>query len=149
MTTGDQVVRHGGEVAAGGWRRALPAVEASVPVARAWARDLLAVWIVAPALDDVLLLLSEVVTNAVTHSDSGRSPDGRVRLRVALLSRVRGVHVEVADDGAAGEAPVARPAEVGSAGGRGLWLVSEIASAWGSSPRDDGPGRSVWFQVVE
>ncbi|WP_344938729.1 ATP-binding protein [Sphaerisporangium flaviroseum] len=142
----EQVVQHGGEVPAGGWRGEFPGEEASVPAARAWVRGLLVTWIAAPALDDVLLLLSEVVTNAVAHSASGRAADGRVAVRVAWAARV--VHVEVTDAGSATSAPVARVAAADGDGGRGLWLVNAIATAWGSH-HDPAVGRTVWFQVAE
>ncbi|MEU8272558.1 hypothetical protein AB0B89_36080, partial [Sphaerisporangium sp. NPDC049002] len=64
----EQVVRHGGEVPARGWRGDFPGEDASVPAARARARELPAARIGLTALDDVLLLLTEVITNAVTHS---------------------------------------------------------------------------------
>jgi anti-sigma regulatory factor (Ser/Thr protein kinase) len=103
--------------------------------------------VAAPALDDVLLLLSEVVTNAVAHSASGRTAGGRLTVRVTLVAL--GVHVEVADAGSATSAPVARVVEADSDGGRGLWLVNQIATAWGSCGHDGEAGRSVWFQVAE
>ncbi|WP_248964605.1 ATP-binding protein [Sphaerisporangium perillae] len=145
MRMDEQVVRHGGALPADGWSRGFPGEEASVPAARAWVRELLATRIAATALDDVLLLLSEVVTNAVAHSDSGCVVDGLVTVRVARVSEA--VHVEVTDAGSATCAPVARVAEPDSDGGRGLWLVNQIATAWGSSCPDGGAGRSVWFQV--
>lgn len=141
---GEQVVRHGGEVPVGGWCRDLPGEEASVPVARAWVRELLAARVPGAALDDVLLLLSEMVTNAVTHSASGQGTDGQVTVRVALVSRM--IHVEVTDAGSVTSAPVARPAPPDSDGGRGLWLVNAISTAWGSH-HDAGTGRTIWFQV--
>jgi anti-sigma regulatory factor (Ser/Thr protein kinase) len=147
MTMDDQVVRHGGEVPAGGWCREFPGEEASVPAARSWARELLATRIASTALDDLLLLLSEVITNAVTHSESGRTEEGQVTVRVARVSHA--VHVEVTDAGSATRAPVARVADADSDGGRGLWLVNLIATAWGSSCHDGEAGRSVWFQVAE
>ncbi|MFC4587393.1 ATP-binding protein [Sphaerisporangium corydalis] len=116
-----------------------------MPATRAWARGLLATRVAGPVQDDVMLLLSEVVTNAVEHSSSGSRADGRVTVRVTLSSRF--VHVEVTDAGSATSAPVARMVEAGSEGGRGLWLVDMIATAWGS--RHDGKaGRTVWFQAA-
>ncbi|GAA2878656.1 hypothetical protein GCM10010517_40730 [Streptosporangium fragile] len=106
-----------------------------------WARERLAGRVAAPALDDVLLLPSEPVTNAVTHSDSGRSADGRMTVYVARLPGA--VHVEVTDDGSAAHAP-----EPDDEGGRGLWLVDLVATAWGSH-HDDEAGGSVWFRVTE
>ncbi|MBG0815575.1 ATP-binding protein [Planomonospora sp. ID82291] len=127
------------------WWREFPGEEVSVPVAREWARGLLAGRIAAPVLDDALLLLSEVVTNAITHSDSGRTAGGRVVVRMACTSE--GVHVEVADDGSATCTPAVRVPEADDDGGRGLWLVDLLAAAWGSKRGE--AGGSVWFRVVE
>lgn len=123
----------------------LPGMEASVPRARAWLRDRLGVD--HPALDDVLLLASELVTNAVRHSDSRHV--GTVT--VAAATRPGVVHVVVIDDGAAtvprvGDVDVSGgDGEEQSEGGRGLFLVEMLARAWGI--HDDGAGRAVWFEV--
>ncbi|WP_440065983.1 ATP-binding protein [Streptosporangium sp. OZ121] len=128
----------------GAWRRVFPGRVESVPEARAWARDLLAGRVGASVLDDVLLLLSELTTNAVAHSDSGRTADGRVTVYVARTGTM--VHVEVADDGSAASAPAVRVPEADDDGGRGLWLVEMVAAGWGS--HRDGAGGSVWFRVA-
>ncbi|MGV9779573.1 ATP-binding protein [Streptosporangium sp. NPDC003464] len=131
----------------GAWRREFPGEVSSVPAARAWAHGLPAVRLAPPALDDVLPLLSEVVTNAVTHSDSGRTAGGRVTVRVTCDPGV--VHVEVTDDGSATSAPAVHVPDADADGGRGLWLVDLVATVWGSSRHDDEAGRSVWFEVAE
>nr|WP_246497200.1 ATP-binding protein [Sphaerisporangium rubeum] len=127
------------------WSGEFPGEISSVPVARSWVRGVLVTRVGGPALDDVLLLLSEVVTNAVAYSASGSTEGGRVTVRVAVSSRL--VHVEVTDAGSATSAPVARVVEADSEGGRGLWLVNMIATAWGSHC-DDEAGRTVWFQAA-
>jgi len=124
----------------------LPGMDASVPRARAWLRDRLGAR--HPALDDVLLLASELVTNAVRHSDSRDA--GTVTVVAAALPGV--IHVVVIDDGAAtvprvggAESPEFPVCDEESEGGRGLFLVEMLASAWGTY--DDGSGRAVWFEV--
>ncbi|WP_377289902.1 ATP-binding protein [Planomonospora corallina] len=129
----------------GTWRREFPGEEASVPAAREWARELLDGRVAAPVLDDVVLLLSEVVTNAVTHSDSGRTADGRVV--VWMVRAPEAVHVEVADGGSAVSAPAVRVPAADEDSGRGLWLVDLLSAAWGS--HRDAIGGSVWFRVAE
>ncbi|MER6171989.1 ATP-binding protein [Streptosporangium sp. NPDC001681] len=116
------------------WRQVFPGRVASVPEVRVWARDLLTGRVAAPALDDVLLLLSELATNAVAHSDSGRTTDGRLTVYLARTTTM--VHVEV----------TVRVPETDDDGGRGLWLVDLLAAEWGF--HHDGAGRSVWFQVA-
>lgn len=126
------------------WRKAFPGRVESVPEARAWARDLLAGRVAVPVLDDALLLLSELTTNAVAHSDSGRTADGKVTVYLARTSTM--VHVEVADDGSDASAPAVRVPDTDDDGGRGLLLVHLLAAEWGS--HCDGTSRSVWFRIV-
>lgn len=97
------------------------------------------------ALDDVVLLVSEVVTNAVVHSQSGREPDGQVSVYVARTPSV--IHIEVTDGGSAITQPAMGAADPESDGGRGLWLVNLLATAWGTHQHDEA-GAAVWFQVT-
>ncbi|MEV4746403.1 ATP-binding protein [Streptosporangium sp. NPDC049248] len=126
------------------WRQVFPGQVASVPEVRAWARDLLAGRVAVPLLDDVLLLLSELAANAVAHSDSGRTADGRLTVYLARTTTM--VHVQVTDDGSVTSVPAVRVPEADDDGGRGLWLVDLLATEWGS--RYDGASRSVWFQMA-
>src|SRR5258708_5909662 len=74
------------------------------------------------------LVTSELVTNSILHSRSGDS--GKVTVLVIDLgARVR---VEVVDEGSDKDAHM-RSAEAGLADhGRGLWLVQQFASSWGT-----------------
>lgn len=121
----------------------LPGVPESVACARQYVRQVLA-GACRPETDDLVLLVSELVSNAVRHSDSGRGPDGRVTVSLELVGDV--IHVEVTDAGSAANAPL-EPGEVdlNGEGGRGLWLVNEMSAAWGW--HDVPGGRVVWFQV--
>jgi anti-sigma regulatory factor (Ser/Thr protein kinase) len=93
----------------------------------------------ADALDDVRLLLSEVVTNAVRHS--GAPPGARIAVSVSVTSgRVR---AEVADGGLGFE-PTPRHLPRLESGGWGLHLVDRLADRWGVDR--DGPVR-VWFEL--
>lgn len=129
----------------GTWKREFPGKEISIPIARKWAHEVLTGRIAAPVLDDVLLLLSELVTNTATHSDSGRTPDGQVMVRVTHSPG--DIRVEVTDGGSATSTPTVRRPESDEDGGRGLLLVDLLATAWGSR-RDEATG-SVWFQVAK
>ncbi|MEU6738284.1 ATP-binding protein [Streptosporangium sandarakinum] len=124
---------------------ALPGDAASVPQARRYVRDLLEA-AGHPRTDDALLLVTELVTNAVRHSDSGRQPDGKVTL--IIMSRDGTILIDVIDEGSPGTAPELRTdVQADCGGGRGLWLVRELSTAWGW--RDDQAGRVVWFQIAE
>lgn len=73
----------------------VPGTEPSVALVRRFARTTLGTD--HPCLDDVRLCLSELATNALKHSDSGR-PGGLIDVLIATGHEV--IHVEVTDDGA-------------------------------------------------
>lgn len=90
------------------------------------------------ATDAILLVTSELMTNAVRHGA------GEVEFRVELQGLV--VRLEVLDDGRAQvEAPDATPSPT-SLGGRGLLLVREVSKRWGSGRSADGR-TCVWAEL--
>jgi anti-sigma regulatory factor (Ser/Thr protein kinase) len=90
--------------------------------------------------DDVLLLVTELVTNAVCHAGVG--PDDS--LKVEAWRWARRVRVEVADPGPGITQRAPRRALSG-AGGWGLVLVDRIAARWGAQ---SGPSYNrVWFEI--
>jgi serine/threonine-protein kinase RsbW len=95
-----------------------------------------------PNLDDAVLLTSELVTNAVTHTGS-RVPGGTVTVVVA--ESAGGVRIEVADGGSDLYTPVVR-GEIYTADGHGLQLVQNLSDQWGYL-RDD-LGTTVWFWLA-
>jgi anti-sigma regulatory factor (Ser/Thr protein kinase) len=107
----------------GVWRFTAPAVDASVPQARHAVRDLLSRQGV-PASDDLvhglLLIVSELVTNAVRHA-ALLSP----MLAVEVAVGAEWVRVSVEDNHP--YRPTALEADHAQTGGRGLLLVTEIA----------------------
>ena len=91
------------------------------------------------ALATIKLLVSEVVTNAVTH------PELEAPANVRLFARADAeiIRVEVTDHGNGFEfASPPDPALSGS--GYGLFLVDRQAARWGV---DDVGGNRVWFEV--
>ena len=96
-----------------------------------------------PALDDLLVLVSEVAANAVRHSASG---DGGA-FEVAVWVNEGAVHVEVGDQGGASEPRLTDDGVSADAltGGRGLRIVDALAAKWGHA--GDELGRVVWFEV--
>ncbi|CAL9660293.1 hypothetical protein SUDANB43_06952 [Streptomyces sp. enrichment culture] len=87
-------------------------------------------------VDGVLLIVSELVTNALVHTD------GKVRLDLTLISgRLR---VAVAD--ASPRTPV-KPTSIGweATGGRGILLVEAMSSTWGTLPVSGG--KQVWSEI--
>jgi anti-sigma regulatory factor (Ser/Thr protein kinase) len=93
------------------------------------------------ARDQVSLLVSEAVTNALLHSSSGRDQGTFAVTYVISGGRIR---VEVHDDGAP-VAPRRRVHGVDSMTGRGLDLFDALADRWGF--RGDERGRVVWFEL--
>jgi anti-sigma regulatory factor (Ser/Thr protein kinase) len=86
------------------------------------------------------LLTSELVTNAIQHTDSGMA-GGTVT--VVAIGVPGGVLVEVVDDGSGG-APIVK-GDLYAAEGHGLFLVQQLATQWGYL-RDRG-GTTVWFHL--
>jgi anti-sigma regulatory factor (Ser/Thr protein kinase) len=103
--------------------------------ARVLTRETLLGWgVTDPAdTDEVVLIVDELVTNAVVHGH------GQVRLELRLDgSQLVG---EVGDDGAG--VPRARESEADSENGRGLWLVAALAAEFGVRP--ESAGKTLWF----
>ncbi len=92
-----------------------------------------------PVRDAALLLISEVVTNAVRHGCSG--PDDRVRLVVGR--RAVALRVEVEDPGRGVPDPADGEDDPLRESGWGLVMVDRLASRWGT---DHHPSR-VWFEL--
>ncbi len=95
-----------------------------------------------PCAYEAVLLCSELVTNAVLHSESGR-PGGSVT--VVVLRLPGAVRVEVVDNGSVRSTPVVK-AEVYEPHGHGLFLVDQLAENWGYT-RDE-VGTTVWFRLI-
>ncbi|MEV6123983.1 ATP-binding protein [Streptomyces sp. NPDC052077] len=114
----------------------------SVPAARRFARAALTDWDVRERVDEALLCVSELVTNALLHG----VPPGR-GLRLLLGEGVLRVEVHDSGDGVP-VMPVINLREPVE-GGRGLFLVSLVSDAWGVAERR--PGKIVWceFALVE
>jgi anti-sigma regulatory factor (Ser/Thr protein kinase) len=91
--------------------------------------------------DAATLLTSELVTNAIMHTDSG-APGGTVT--VVVIGVPGGVLVEVVDDGSAGT-PVVK-GDLFAAEGHGLFLVQALAAQWGYLR--DPAGTTVWFHLA-
>ncbi len=121
----------------------LPAVSSGVARARA-AAGTLPVTLDDEARDDLRLLVSELVTNAIRH---GGAPDGGREERVRLRMGVRGqrLRVEVCDGGD-GFRPSSRRADADPGSGWGVHFVRVLADRWGTG-RDPRDGMVVWFEL--
>ena len=86
--------------------------------------------------DDVLLVVSELITNSVLHAQA--APE-------LILRRVPDppcVLVEVRDPSPV--LPVERDPDMAARGGRGMRLVSAIADKWGVEVRE--AGKTIWAE---
>ncbi|GAB2813027.1 ATP-binding protein [Streptomyces chlorus] len=116
---------------------------AEVGRARRWARSRLAGSGIAadePLAETLILLVSELVTNAVVHTGCPAV------LRLSLPGATAGeatVRLEVADRSC--RAPVPRCVDGDATGGRGLALVDGLADRWGWST--DGVGKRIWCEL--
>lgn len=90
-----------------------------------------------PLIETLRLLVTELVTNSVRHTNAGS-----VTLRVAIGRST--VLTEVCDDG-----PPFDPDELGRPGtderGWGLYLVGRLADRWGVTR--DRASKRVWFEL--
>jgi two-component sensor histidine kinase len=84
--------------------------------------------------DDMELLVSELVSNAVLHA--------RTAVQLMLCREGSGVRVEVSD-----ESPVIprRRAQTGASGGFGMRLLAELSHTWGIEVRPHG--KTIWFCI--
>ena len=116
---------------------------AEVGRARRWARSRLAVSGIGadePLAENLILLVSELVTNAVVHT--GRPAVLRLSLP-DMAADAATVRLEVADR--SGRAPVPRCVDGDATGGRGLALVDGLADRWGWNR--EGGGKSIWCEL--
>jgi anti-anti-sigma regulatory factor/anti-sigma regulatory factor (Ser/Thr protein kinase) len=105
--------------------------------ARAFVQEVCNYWEAAlpdtTVVDRAMLLANELVTNAVVHA--------RTDLRLRLELRGDWLHIAVRDGSPRLLRMVASDRH--APGGRGLWLVEQLARAWGVRPHPDG-GKVVW-----
>lgn len=86
--------------------------------------------------DDLLLIVSELVTNAVRY--------GRPPVRVEVWADERSVTVAVIDGSSS--RPQRRPASTDAESGRGLLLIDVLSVEHGVRPQD--PGKAVWARLA-
>lgn len=102
-------------------------------------------------LQDARLLLSELVTNSVRHAGIG----GESSIGLALRLTQDRLSVAVSDPGPGFTPEITKP-DLDQEGGRGLFIVDQLADSWGvgDSPltpprgaRSTGAGTVVWFEL--
>ncbi|MEO3750303.1 ATP-binding protein [Streptomyces sp. B6B3] len=128
-------------------RLRLVGIQGAVSRAREFTRQALYDWGWLPAstaeqraaAEDVLLVVSELVTNACLHAE------GPEELRVALAPKH--LRVEVSDRGTG--APMLRASRsAGRPGGHGMYIVQRLCLDWGVLHESDAGGKSVWAELA-
>ncbi|MEU5314235.1 ATP-binding protein [Streptomyces sp. NPDC021562] len=117
-----------------------------VPLARDFTRDALYAWGWLPAAtadrraaaEDVLLVVSELVTNACLHAEG---PD---ELFLSCDNKV--IRVEVSDRGNGQPAP-RTPHRAGRPGGHGMFIVQRLCLDWGVIRTPGAAGKTVWAEL--
>ncbi|MCO6006068.1 ATP-binding protein [Actinoallomurus purpureus] len=118
-------------------RAAYPADRTAVAQARRFVRNTLMAWGAEDAIDDAVLLTSELATNAITHAGTSFE----VICRVTDSS----VQVEVIDREPTRVLPAPREGCDLSVSGRGLLMPVLLAAAWGVSYAAES--KTVWFRL--
>lgn len=114
----------------------LPAIPAAVAIARATAQVACRVWRLSALCEAVVLAVSELVTNGV------RAGAKQVTLRLVLTQQH--LRLEVSDDQPG--VPQVRLPPTEAESGRGLWLVSTVATRFGVDR--DSTGKTVWAEFA-
>ena len=118
-----------------------------VPLARDFTRQALYDWGWLPAstadrraaAEDVLLVVSELVTNACLHAE------GPEELRVSSTTKV--LRLEVTDRGQ-GEPTPRTPHRAGRPGGHGMFIVQRLCLDWGVARTPGAAGKAVWAELA-
>ncbi|GGX35965.1 ATP-binding protein [Streptomyces chryseus] len=149
--SGQESASHGpaSAVSAAGQARSLALSSASgiVPLARDFTRQALYDWGWLPAssadrraaAEDVLLVVSELVTNACLHAE------GPEELRVACDGKK--LRLEVVDRGTGQPAP-RTPHRAGRPGGHGMFIVQRLCLDWGVERTGESSGKTVWAELA-
>jgi anti-sigma regulatory factor (Ser/Thr protein kinase) len=117
-------------------RLAFVARRESVPTARGFAVCTSTSWGYEAMRDDMALLVTELVTNAVLH---GAPP-------ITLRVECDGTRLRVSVTDRNSDPAYVRDAGPEDESGRGMRLVQQLARAWGVIGRLDG--KAVWFELA-
>ncbi|WP_432069455.1 SpoIIE family protein phosphatase [Streptomyces sp. AA1529] len=111
--------------------------------ARHQLHDLLHDWCDPDQVDGAVLMLSEMLTNVLVHTDG----DAVLVAEITVPRQGEGRTLWVGVSDPSDELPHRRsPGELASSG-RGLMLLGMLADRWGVDPR--GEGKRTWFEIHE
>ncbi|MFJ7768520.1 ATP-binding protein [Streptomyces sp. NPDC097107] len=112
--------------------------------ARVFTRDTLSAWSLDGHADDAVLVITELVSNAVRHAVPSAAAAPEVRLGLVLDSD----HLTLTVSDPGDNAPVFTPSGISALQehGRGLCIVDALAEEWGWTPRPPA-GKTVWVKL--
>ncbi len=118
----------------------LPTAPESARAARHFAHAQLTEWRLTALADDVDLVISELITNALLHARADRRTAEGATIRLDLEYDGDGLYCRVTD----GSALPPTPEDAGDTAesGRGLLLVQALSASWGWKP--EARGKIVW-----
>ncbi len=117
--------------------RSFPHDPQSVPAARRFATGVLSD-ASAETLEAVELMVSELATNCIRHTDSG--------FDLTIMRSGDDIRVEATDH--AGGTPTMRSPKPTDPSGRGLKIIDMLSAGWGvDAVADDG--KTVWFTIID
>ena len=90
--------------------------------------------------DQINLIVSELATNAVLHAET--------TFTVALQLTRETLTIEVTDQDNAQPAPASDPPSPDQLHGRGLLIVTHLATEWGITPNPQKHGKTVWVKLI-
>lgn len=122
-----------------GHSETLPALEESADAARKLVRTALAAWHLDELTDSGVLLVTELVANAIKHTNTRN-----IRVAISRPSE-RFVRVGVVDKARA-LPEIVKPGDDLSTSGRGLLLIGALAERWGTDMYRWG--KQVWAELL-
>jgi len=119
----------------------VPHERTGVRIARhAFAEEMAAAGVPPEDREDAMLVLSELVSNAVKHA--APLPSGEITVRWEVADDL--LHIEITDGGG-GTRPLPSVPALSALGGRGLDIVRSVSSQWGVTENHDTV--TVWAEV--
>jgi anti-sigma regulatory factor (Ser/Thr protein kinase) len=121
------------------WRASVdvPATSRGPAAARRVVSALLPAWELEDLTDDAMLVVSELVSNAVQHAP------GTDSFELELVRRTNGLRIALADGTSV--QPIISELTDDHPDGRGLVIVAALASRWGSEEHHGG--KRVWVDI--
>ncbi|MDP9118353.1 MAG: ATP-binding protein [Actinomycetota bacterium] len=115
----------------------LPASPSAARMARAVTSAILTGWGLPQVIDDTVLVVSELVHNAIKHAPGWESYE------LELVRRPNGIRVYLADGSSL--RPVVLELSHDKPSGRGMRIIETLASSWGSDEYHGG--KRVWLDI--